>query len=568
MKVNVLPAGYHIENFSTLLTAVARQYSDLLSESEITLHRRFAECSYEAKSLYVRLLTRKGPLFRIDKIQYQDIKAPRDALAELQLLNLVRENPPAETEELCHLFTKAELLRLVTVTGASDSELQPQKQLQQLRKPDLIATIDEHFCRDQLSAIITSAYPYVAPAYTEEFETYRICFFGNDRQDLTEFVITDLGHLKYESYPLNKSVRYFTDRKQIENQLAYSRLRQQLLDKSISEDANTLFILANQLPEPNQHPALERRYQNLMNTVARQLERLDAYEQALTLYRRCQQHPSQERQARILKKHAEFEASLALCTELKNSTHPEEKEFALRFIPPLEKALGIASTSATGHSQPLAANHPIIQTDLTLPKSELSVELSTAIALSSPTQDCYYVENTLFCSLFGLLFWDIIFTPIRGAFINAFQRGPLDLFSEHFYRDRKIQIDQRLDQLQSDQWQSTVIHHFETRQGIANYFVNWAVINATLLEHCFTSIPRTHLQKIFQQILQHPGFFSSGFPDLIRFHRTSSPDTRYDLIEVKAPGDKLQANQKRWFQFFAQHQMPAQVLWIKWQDHD
>jgi fanconi-associated nuclease 1 len=50
--------------------------------------------------------------------------------------------------------------------------------------------------------------------------------------------------------------------------------------------------------------------------------------------------------------------------------------------------------------------------------------------------------------LFGLLFWDIIFAPIEGAFETPFQSAPLDIAEETFFHARAGLIAQRLDQLE------------------------------------------------------------------------------------------------------------------------
>ena len=41
-----------------------------------------------------------------------------------------------------------------------------------------------------------------------EILVYRLLFFGNLYQDLTEFVVTDLGHVRYESYKIRKKEEY------------------------------------------------------------------------------------------------------------------------------------------------------------------------------------------------------------------------------------------------------------------------------------------------------------------------------------------------------------------------
>lgn len=43
-----------------------------------------------------------------------------------------------------------------------------------------------------------------------------------------------------------------------------------------------------------------------------------------------------------------------------------------------------------------------------------------------------------------LLFWDIVFSPIPGAFETPYQTAPLDLWSDAFYMERIGMINERL----------------------------------------------------------------------------------------------------------------------------
>ncbi|MBT3900954.1 MAG: VRR-NUC domain-containing protein, partial [Gammaproteobacteria bacterium] len=38
----------------------------------------------------------------------------------------------------------------------------------------------------------------------------------------------------------------------------------------------------------------------------------------------------------------------------------------------------------------------------------------------------------------------------------------------------------------------------------------------------------------------------------------------YQLVEVKGPGDKLQANQIRWIRHFEQVELPFEVVNVQW----
>jgi hypothetical protein len=56
----------------------------------------------------------------------------------------------------------------------------------------------------------------------------------------------------------------------------------------------------------------------------------------------------------------------------------------------------------------------------------------------------YHCEGRIVTTLFGLLFWDIIFAPIPGAFETPYQTAPLDIFEDTFYHAREELIEKRL----------------------------------------------------------------------------------------------------------------------------
>lgn len=562
MNTPQLPVGYHVENLSVLLHSVMEQYQDLLTADEQRLLLCFEQLSPAGKSLYCRLLTRRGPILRQDRLRYEDITDLPATISELVDHDMASTDLPLEVETVLQLLTRPELNTHFPIAGAS-----------KLNKAQLISQILQQWQPDQLHQRLQANYPCIQAHFQEAFATYLLCFFGNSHQDLTEFVVNDLGHVRYEDYSLCRETRYFQSRQQIEQQIQYARARELLSDANLLQDADALQALAQSLPAPDEHPHLQRRYHKLLLEIARQLERLACPQAALALYQRClSRHPARERSIRILHQACQQQAAYELCLEIQaQGQHPEELEFASRFLPRLEKALGIKSASSAGRGSKQAGSKragsgrnkatdwPALQ--LTLTATGDPVEWLAAEALSDADHQCYYVENTLINGLFGLLFWDCIFAAIPGAFINPFQRGPLDLSSEDFYPRRRDAIDARLQTLHGDQWQQVIWHHFNTKQGLANPFVWWEALSEELLQQALRSIAPAHLQQLFQRLLQHPGLYRSGFPDLIRFNPHG-----YELIEVKAPGDKLQANQIRWLHEFKRGGIPARVCWVKWSD--
>lgn len=79
-------------------------------------------------------------------------------------------------------------------------------------------------------------------------------------------------------------------------------------------------------------------------------------------------------------------------------------------------------------------------------------------------------------SLFGLIFWDIIYEhPVPDVFRSSYQHVPLDLRSGEFYKNRKERIDKRLETLRG--WdmkyvQDYVEKIFNENEGKES-IVNW-----------------------------------------------------------------------------------------------
>ena len=71
--VDDLPSGYYLDNFNFVLDFVCQNYQDILTDEELAYRNRFSDLSVDAARLYVRLTSRRGPLFRAEKLAYDEI---------------------------------------------------------------------------------------------------------------------------------------------------------------------------------------------------------------------------------------------------------------------------------------------------------------------------------------------------------------------------------------------------------------------------------------------------------------------------------------------------------------
>ena len=63
--------------------------------------------------------------------------------------------------------------------------------------------------------------------------------------------------------------------------------------------------------------------------------------------------------------------------------------------------------------------------------------------------DRFHAETRILTTIFSLLFWDIIFADVPGAFETPYQTAPLDLAEDTFYCARQDLIEARLEEIRN-----------------------------------------------------------------------------------------------------------------------
>ena len=537
-----LPAGYYLDNFQFLLDFVSRQYSQLLSEQEKAFYSSFRALTQDSRRLFVRLTNRKGPYFRIDKIDYPEVQSLD---AEIRLLIAATFIVPTvpDLESAIRICSKADLLNVDACSGFPHST----------RKQDLA----DYLLFGQINPVQELVIEVVELARLEELMVFKLLFFGNFHQDMTEFVMHELV-APFEQYEIDGSAGLFRRREVIDELImlrSLSDTSQEFMETEGSE--GLLMQLIEKLPARNVEPVLSRQYDRIVNRIGRHLERDGRIEEAADVYCRAQATPARERQARIQDRLGKPQAAITLCSSIiETPLSEEELEFAHSFGERLARKHGLASK--------LSFNLPmkkIEHSTIQVPRLDDSVEVCARAYFQGLGYESYYVENRLMRSLFGLCFWDIIYAPVSGAFFNPFQRGPVDLYTPDFVESRRTLISGRLQELEENGPRALATAIYREKQGVVNPFVNWMYVDEQLLSAAMGKIPSHDLVRIFERLLIDLKNNSSGFPDLIVFDENS-----YRMIEIKGPGDKLQKNQARWFRYFQEHAVPAEVVNVQYLD--
>ncbi|XP_021935239.1 fanconi-associated nuclease 1-like isoform X2 [Zootermopsis nevadensis] len=172
-------------------------------------------------------------------------------------------------------------------------------------------------------------------------------------------------------------------------------------------------------------------------------------------------------------------------------------------------------------------------------------------------------EGSVINSLFGLIFWDVIYEhPVPDVFRTSYQQVPLDLYSEEFYRNRKEAVDEKLESLCHcdmkfvSEYVERMLKEHEGKESI----VNWQRFqNLEQIVKLINCIGMQVLSKILERLVKSYRV-RSGFPDLLVWNPITS---KYKFVEVKGPGDRLSVAQNMWLNYLTKCNANAEVCYIE-----
>ena len=555
---------YYLENFRKVLAWLRERYEDLLAPQERSFAEQFGDLPLPSAALLVRMITRRGDVFRSSRLAYAEIGCPRAAAAALIAAGWVDGQPLLDWAEWQRLFTKAELSDLFEVPAPVRRSSKPQL-MQYLQATRYAGHALSLRCAQGAVFRLTVA---------SLCERLRILFFGNFRQDWSELVLTDLGIYRYESVAIDQHARAFRTRAEIDQFYSLFECRERLRNGAPPE--RVLELIPAALADCEW---IEARRIRLLLQAAHRLEQAGQWAQALAAYRLTKEPRAQIRAARVLEKQGRWqEASEELLSLPPGQESEPVRQLSDRIRRRLRRRLGTdlvgrnlavsgppgRRSHAGGTPLPAVARAwPTFCIRIPAPVVPVAVESLAAQQLGSGEAPVFYVENGLLNSLLGLWCWEALFAPVPGAFFHPFQAAPADLLATQFCGRRASQLDACRASLQTGEYRERIRKTFRDKAGLACPFVAWDLLTPELLALALECVPPRDLGRCFERILADIPANRTGLPDLIQFFPRQR---RYRLIEVKGPGDRLQDNQVRWLNFCVSNGIDATVCKVAWTD--
>ncbi|KAE8362407.1 VRR-NUC domain-containing protein [Aspergillus caelatus] len=156
----------------------------------------------------------------------------------------------------------------------------------------------------------------------------------------------------------------------------------------------------------------------------------------------------------------------------------------------------------------------------------------------------YHSEGGIVRTLFGYLFYDILFTYAPNVFQTPFQTCPLDLHTDSFYATRASEINHRLVEITNGESERILraVHAREAPRQPCAIGIDWSFELDDLVDivRCFRGEALAAICKVLAQEYQQRG---GGIPDLFLW-RVESREVMF--VEVKSENDRLSDTQRLW----------------------
>jgi DNA polymerase-3 subunit epsilon len=523
-----LAADYYLHHFAEFLQVILSRYQPVLQAVHQQFIADYQQLPMDAKRLWLRMLNRKGSVFALSDLEYAEITAMPAAVAQLLADGFVVQ--PTSEEDFTDWLQRANKDRLYRLLQHSAVEVKKSES-----RPHLQALVMEH---QLLTAPLLNAQePYLAIRRTAELQYLLFLFFGRFEQNLQAFTLRDLGVMatgglkaefqaRFQDAATASSAFFYAE--------AYAKWRNAAPSKGETRSIAELTRLRQQMPdwpEPLDDKTAQKQEQ-LLFECGLAAQRSGEMTLAEHFYQASGGFQAAERLVRLYQQRGQTELLLTkLAQMIDNPSCDDELWFARDLAARLGKERRVTDLTL------------LLQQATVLTLDELflgQTEQGAVQYYQQGGQQAWHVENELWLSVFGLLFWQELFESEQSAIFNEFERRPRDLTSPEFYRKHQVALEAKLTQLSATPQQSLllILQNFSRYYGTVNSIFRWHTEITSWLTPLFNLAPANAIAGLLRKMAQDFRHHASGYPDLLV---VAGGELRF--IELKAPGDSLRRHQ-------------------------
>ncbi|KAA1156672.1 DNA polymerase III subunit epsilon [Pseudoalteromonas fuliginea] len=521
-----LPAKYYLAHFKELIEFVTSKCMHLLEPKHSEFISKINQLDEQSQCMLARVYSRKPYLVQAQSLNYEEITSPHQAIYTLKKAGILFEPNEQHYSQLLAHLTKPSLVELLSNYSEQISFKKS------AAKGELVDIAREFFkaCPQELAPLYSQ---YVINNRSDYYEYFEFLFAGKlsggDVNHQNRFVMRDLG-LTATREGHSESLSRFETLDEAQSNYLLNRYR--LAFKNITDESDYV-ALASQVLVQAAHGAIAVVLKNkLLVRLYRQLKTVDS-ELAFSLLEGCvDDSEAQEIQIREQYRLGNKEwVKARLEAIIENPLTDDLLYFADDFL--MRK---FNKKTRSRLSAMLANTQCVLEID-ELYRGE--VEQGVNDYYTRQGMAVFNTENTLWQSLFGLVFWHELFVESPYPPCNEFDIYPQVLRLGNFYEAQQTQINERLDQCQTSQALLNLVcknaaQYFDQPNGLFRWRSNLLEPLEALILNSPLEALIAHLTAMSKHYLQ----LKDGYPDLMVIN-----NGQVHFEEVKAPGDKLRRNQ-------------------------
>ncbi|MBB1444380.1 VRR-NUC domain-containing protein [Pseudoalteromonas sp. SG43-3] len=521
-----LPAKYYLAHFRELIEFVTSKCMHLLEPKHSEFISKINQLDEQSQCMLARVYSRKPYLVQAQSLNYEEITSPHQAIYTLKKAGILFEPNEQHYSQLLAHLTKPSLVELLSNYSEQISFKKS------AAKGALVDIAREFFraCPKELAPLYSQ---YVINNRSDYYEYFEFLFAGKlssgDVNHQNRFVMRDLG-LTATREGHSESLSRFETLDEAQSNYLLNRYR--LAFKNITDESDYV-VLASQVLVQAAHGAIAVVLKNkLLVRLYRQLKTVDS-ELAFSLLEGCvDDSEAQEIQIREQYRLGNKEwVKARLEAIIENPLTDDLLYFADDFL--MRK---FNKKTRSRLSAMLADTQCVLEID-ELYRGE--VEQGVNDYYTREGMAVFNTENTLWQSLFGLVFWHELFVESPYPPCNEFDIYPQVLRLGNFYEAQQTQINERLAQCQTSQALLNLVcknaaQYFDQPNGLFRWRSNLLEPLEALILNSPLEALIAHLTAMSKHYLQ----LKDGYPDLMVIN-----NGQVHFEEVKAPGDKLRRNQ-------------------------
>lgn len=513
-RFKTLHPFYYLDHFKDVVSLYRKMYGIGFCSSIDQFLADLRNLNRDQICILIRAMNWKKNYFKPSEFaKFKEISDVARNLDQLVVHGFFKKTSIADLDKVLNSLTKEDLEQIFTSSNIAYKKSSSKSMLQQR-----LFDIEYSALTYDLELMFVDC--------KESFEKLLYACFGTLSVDLGTYALKDLGIRQSGKFNVSTSNR-FESSDELESELYYSKLLKDFDPTALIYVQEIITILS---PE-NRRPILTEKAERKFNQFVLEFFKTPGLSETdkIKILSLGTGSPVRMKLVREIYKSGDKLQAQVLAENI--CSHPTDDEELLEADNFLELKFGNKKlTSMTM----LLRSAEVFEVDESF---RGSVEFGVKEKLEKLGLKVDRAENELWRSLFGLLFWDILYGVKSLGIHSEFDRVPSGLLNGDFYQNHEETIVSRVEKLFTSEINLLLLKNYTANYGHRNAVFRWKRNSLEKIKRLLET-QSSSLKLTLLRLAKDYKNNRSGFPDLVCYDAQGC-----FFVEVKGEGDSIRKNQ-------------------------